>query len=177
MTLTYPASFMLVAAMNPCPCGYFGDPSHECNCSSSEIQRYMSRISGPLMDRIDIHITVPSVNFKDLSSDTCGEKSAIIRARVNSARQRQNERFSDEKHIFCNAHMESMDIRKYCPIDEKSQSLLATAINRQGLSARAYDRILKVARTIADLADTQEIDMGHVAEAIHYRTLDRQLWL
>ncbi len=176
-TLTYPASFMLVAAMNPCPCGYFGDPSHECNCSSSEIQRYMSRISGPLMDRIDIHITVPSVNFKDLSSDTCGEKSEIIRARVNAARQRQVERYRGEKRIFCNAHMESRDIRKYCVIDEKSQSLLATAINRQGLSARAYDRILKVARTIADLADSENIDMGHVAEAIHYRTLDRQLWL
>lgn len=176
-TITYPAAFMLVAAMNPCPCGYFGDPSHECNCSSSEIQRYMSRISGPLMDRIDIHITVPSVNFKDLSSETCGEKSSVIRARVNRARQHQIERFKGEKHIYCNAHMESKDIRKYCEIDEKSQALLGTAISRQGLSARAYDRILKVARTIADLADCDRIDMGHVAEAIHYRTLDRQLWL
>lgn len=176
-TLTYPASFMLVTAMNPCPCGYFGDPANECNCSSSEIQRYMSRISGPLMDRIDIHITVPSVKFKELSSDTCGEKSAVVRQRVNRARQIQNERFRAEESIYCNAHMESRSIREYCRIDEKSQSLLATAINRQGLSARAYDRILKVARTIADLAGADGIDMGHIAEAIHYRTLDRQLWL
>lgn len=176
-TLTYPASFMLIAAMNPCPCGYYGDASHECTCSTSEIQRYMSRISGPLMDRIDIHITVPSVNFKELSSDTCGEKSETIRKRVNAARRRQLERFKKEKRIFCNAHMESRDIRKYCKIDSKSQSLLALAINKQGLSARAYDRILKVARTIADLAGSENIEMGHIAEAIHYRTLDRKLWL
>jgi len=172
--LTYPASFMLIAAMNPCPCGYYGDPMHG---STTEIQRYMSRISGPLMDRIDIHITVPSVKFKELSSETCGEKSAVIRQRVNKARQRQQERFKDEKRIFCNAHMEPRDIRKYCQIDDKSQSLLALAINRQGLSARAYDRILKVARTIADLVGSDAIEMGHIAEAIHYRTLDRKLWL
>ncbi|MFQ6008691.1 MAG: YifB family Mg chelatase-like AAA ATPase, partial [Candidatus Zixiibacteriota bacterium] len=115
-TLTYPASFMLIAAMNPCPCGYFGDPMHDCNCSTSEIQRYMSRISGPLMDRIDIHITVPSVKFKELSSDACGEKSETIRQRVNQARHRQLKRFMNERHIFCNAHMESRDIRKYCSI-------------------------------------------------------------
>ncbi len=175
--LTYPASFMLIAAMNPCPCGYYGDPMHGCTCSATEIQRYMSRISGPLMDRIDIHITVPSVKFKELSSGTCGEKSTVIRQRVNKARQRQQERFKNEKRIFCNAHMEPRDIRKYCQIDDKSQSLLALAINRQGLSARAYDRILKVARTIADLAGSDAIEMGHIAEAIHYRTLDRKLWL
>jgi magnesium chelatase family protein len=176
-TLTYPASFMLIAAMNPCPCGYFGDAAHECTCSAGEIQRYMSRISGPLMDRIDIHITVPAVKFKELSSDTCGEKSAVIRQRVNEARQRQLRRFENEKRIFCNAHMESRDIRKYCKIDDKSQSLLALAINKQGLSARAYDRILKVARTIADLAGSEEIEIGHVAEAVHYRSLDRKLWM
>jgi magnesium chelatase family protein len=176
-TLTYPAGFMLVAAMNPCPCGYFGDSSHDCTCSSGEIQRYMSRISGPLMDRIDIHITVPSVKFKELASKRRGEESEVIRDRVNAARRRQLDRFADEPKMYCNAHMEPRDIRKYCPIDDKSQSLLATAINRQGLSARAYDRILKVARTIADLADTGEIEPGHVAEAIHYRTLDRSLWL
>ncbi|MDX9856458.1 MAG: YifB family Mg chelatase-like AAA ATPase [candidate division Zixibacteria bacterium] len=176
-TLTYPASFMLVSAMNPCPCGYYGDPNHECNCSTSEIQRYMSRISGPLMDRIDIHITVPSVKFKELSSDRRGEESSIIRARVNAARKRQLERFSGEPGMFCNAHMESRDIRRFCPIDDKAQSLLALAINKQGLSARAYDRILKVARTIADLAGSGDIETGHVAEAIHYRTLDRHLWL
>ncbi len=177
ITLTYPAGFMLVAAMNPCPCGYYGDPTHDCNCSSGEIQRYMSRISGPLMDRIDIHISVPSVKFKDLSSDTRGENSDDIRKRVNIARHRQHERFENEKQIFCNAHMESSDIREYCKIDEKSQSLLSLAITKQGLSARAYDRILKVSRTIADLDNENKIKIGHVAEAVHYRTLDRKLWL
>ncbi len=175
--LTYPAGFMLIAAMNPCPCGYYGDPKQECNCSTGEIQRYMSRISGPLMDRIDIHITVPSVKFKELSSETRGEQAATIRQRVNEARRRQLERFKNEKSIFCNAHMESRDIRTFCRIDDKSQSLLALAITKQGLSARAYDRILKVARTIADLAGSENIEMGHIAEAVHYRTLDRKLWL
>lgn len=177
MTLTYPAGFMLIAAMNPCPCGYYGDPTHECNCSTSEIQRYMSRISGPLMDRIDIHISVPSVKFKELSSDHCGEESGDIVKRVNGARRIQRERFKNEPSIFCNAHMEPRDVRRYCKIDDKSQSLLALAISKQGLSARAYDRILKVARTIADLADSESIQMGHIAEAIHYRTLDRKLWI
>lgn len=177
VTLTYPAGFMLVSAMNPCPCGYYGDPNHDCNCSSGEIQRYMSRISGPLMDRIDIHISVPSVKFKELSSETSGEKSVDIRKRVNLARHRQHERFEKEKQIFCNAHMESSDIRKYCKIDDKSQSLLSLAITKQGLSARAYDRILKVSRTIADLDNEDKIKIGHVAEAVHYRTLDRKLWL
>ena len=176
-TITYPAGFMLVSAMNPCPCGYYGDPNHECNCSSSEIQRYMSRISGPLMDRIDIHITVPSVKFKDLSSDTRGEESSKVRQRINDARIIQQERFAGEEHIFCNANMDSKDTRNYCKIDEKTQSLLALAINKQGLSARAYDRILKVSRTIADLDISETIQLNHVAEAIHYRTLDRHLWL
>ncbi len=176
-SLTYPASIMLAAAMNPCPCGYFGDNSHECNCTSATIQRYMSRISGPLLDRIDIHISVPSVKFKELSSDACGEKSEIVRGRVNAARRRQLARFKNEKKIFCNAHMQSKDIRDYCKVDEKSKSLLSLAINRQGLSARAYDRILKVARTIADMESTDDIDTAHIAEAIHYRSLDRNLWL
>ena len=176
-TLTYPAGFMLVSAMNPCPCGYHGDPGHDCNCSTGEIQRYMSRISGPLMDRIDIHITVPSVKFKELSSDAQGEKSEVLRKRINLARQRQLIRFADEKEIFCNAHMESRDIQRYCKIDEKSQSLLEAAICKQGLSARAYDRILKVARTIADLEGSEGIELGHIAEGIHYRSLDRRLWM
>jgi magnesium chelatase family protein len=175
--ITYPAGFMLIAAMNPCPCGYYGDRNHECNCSSSEIQRYMSRISGPLMDRIDIHITVPAVKFKELSSETRGEPSSIIRERVNRARKAQLQRFEGEAKIFCNAHMDSRDIGRFCKIDEKSRSLLATAISQQGLSARAYDRILKVSRTIADLAGASDIELGHVAEAVHYRTLDRRLWL
>jgi len=176
-TLTYPARFMLVAAMNPCPCGYSGDMNHSCNCTGSEIQRYMSRISGPLLDRIDIHISVPSVKFEELSSDTRGEKSSQVRDRVNSARQRQLSRFEKETAIYANAQMESRDVRGYCKLDEKSQSLLELAIKQQGLSARAYDRILKVSRTIADLDGTENIEMGHVAEAIHYRTLDRHLWL
>jgi len=176
-TLTYPAGFMLVTAMNPCPCGYNGDPNHECNCTPGEIQRYMSRISGPLLDRIDIHITVPSVKFKDLSSETKGEASIIVRERVNRARRRQLARFTGEDKIYCNAHMESRDIRKYCKVDDKTQSLLGVAIKQQGLSARAYDRILKVSRTIADLEDSDNIQLGHVAEAIHYRSLDRHLWL
>jgi magnesium chelatase family protein len=175
-TITYPAGFMLVAAMNPCPCGYYGDPNHECNCSTSEIQRYMGRISGPLLDRIDIHITVPSVKFDELSSEHKGEDSATIRARVNRARKMQLERFHDAPHIYCNANMDSRDIRDYCRIDGQAQSLLATAIRQQGLSARAYDRIHKVARTIADLAGTSQIELAHVAEAVHYRTLDRRLW-
>jgi magnesium chelatase family protein len=176
-SLTYPASIMLAAAMNPCPCGYFGDNSHECNCTSAAIQRYMSRISGPLLDRIDIHINVPSVKFKELSSDACGEKSEVIRKRVNDTRLKQLERFKNEKNIYSNAHMQSKDIRKYCSIDEKSKSLLFLAINRQGLSARAYDRILKVSRTIADLENEDNIETTHIAEAIHYRSLDRNLWL
>jgi magnesium chelatase family protein len=137
----------------------------------------MSKISGPLLDRIDIHITVPSVKFKELSLQACGEPSTVIRERVNRARRMQIERFKDEMKIFCNANMESRDIRKYCVVDDRSQALLGMAIKKQGLSARAYDRILKVARTIADLTGSETIDMGHVAEAIHYRSLDRHLWL
>ena len=129
------------------------------------------------MDRIDIHITVPSVKFKDLASETCGEKSEIVRQRVNGARKKQLERFKGVSNLFCNAHMESKDTRKYCKIDDKSQSLLSMAISKQGLSARAYDRILKVSRTIADLAESEEIQLGHIAESIQYRTLDRKLWL
>jgi len=176
-SLTYPASFMLAAAMNPCPCGYHGDNSHECACSPSQIQKYMSRLSGPLMDRIDIHIEVPAVNFKELSSEACGEKSEAIRARINQARRRQLERYKNFDRIFCNAHMESQMIREICVIDDKAKALLKLAITKQGLSARAYDRILKVARTIADLEDSGQIDTPHIAEAIGYRSLDRSLWL
>jgi magnesium chelatase family protein len=177
ISLSYPANFMLASAMNPCPCGYHGDSSHECNCTPTQIQKYMSRLSGPLMDRIDIHIEVPAVNFKELSSDTCGEKSEIIRERVNTARRVQLERYKEMKGIFCNAHMEAKTIREICRIDEKAKSLLKMAITKQGLSARAYDRILKVARTIADLDASDNIDTPHIAEAIGYRSLDRNLWL
>ncbi len=176
-SLTYPANFMLAAAMNPCPCGYHGDNNHECTCSPAQIQKYMSRLSGPMMDRIDIHIEVPAVNFKELSSDASGEKSAVIRERVNRARQMQLERFKNFEAIYCNAHMESQLIREICAIDEKARSLLKLAITKQGLSARAYDRILKVARTIADLDASEQIDTPHIAEAIGYRSLDRNLWM
>ncbi|MCP4568869.1 MAG: YifB family Mg chelatase-like AAA ATPase [FCB group bacterium] len=177
ISLAYPANFMLAAAMNPCPCGYHGDNSHECSCSSAQIQKYMSRLSGPLMDRIDIHIEVPAVNFKELSSDASGEKSKPIRDRVNLARKKQLERFKGKDSIYCNAHMESKMIREICDIDDKAKSLLRLAITKQGLSARAYDRILKVARTIADLEGVDHIDTPHIAEAIGYRSLDRNLWL
>ena len=177
MTLTYPANFMLAAAMNPCPCGYHGDTSHDCTCSPQQIQKYMSRLSGPMMDRIDIHIEVPAVNFKKLSSDACGEKSEIIRARVNNARKKQLNRYKDMPGVYCNAHMESKTVRDICDIDDKAKSLLEAAISHQGLSARAYDRILKVARTIADLDENDHIDTPHIAEAIGYRSLDRNLWM
>lgn len=177
MSLTYPAQVMLAGAMNPCPCGYHGDSQHECSCSPIQIQKYMSRISGPLLDRIDIHIEVPAVKFKELSGQPTGEQSSAIRGRVNIARKVQLERFKGEKHIFCNAHMESKEIRKYCPIDEDSKELLRQAITRLGLSARAYDRILKVSRTIADLENVPNIQPHHISEAIQYRSLDRSLWM
>jgi len=177
MSLTYPAAFMLVAAMNPCPCGYATDPQNRCTCSSSQIQKYMSRISGPLLDRIDIHIEVPAVRFADLATKTAGESSEIIRERVQRARAVQLKRFAGMVGIFANAHMESKMIRRFCPIDKNCEALLQSAITRLGLSARAYDRILKVSRTIADLADAPAIAPEHLAEAIQYRSLDRHLWL
>ncbi|RKY86393.1 magnesium chelatase [candidate division KSB1 bacterium] len=174
LSITYPANFMLTAAMNPCPCGYLTDPSHECSCTVPQIQRYRSRISGPLLDRIDIHIEVPAVPYKDLAGKATGETSQMIRQRVKRAREIQLERFKNSKTIFCNAHMQTREIRSYCKIDEQSQELLRLAITRLGLSARAYDRILKVSRTIADLEGDTEIKPQHVSEAIQYRTLDRE---
>jgi len=177
MALTYPSQVMLAGAMNPCPCGYHGDLAHECTCTPMQIQKYMSRISGPLMDRIDIHIEVPAVKFKDLSGQPTGEHSRVIRDRVNKARKVQLQRFKEEKHIFCNAHMESKEIRKYCIIDDESKELLRMAITKLGLSARAYDRIQKVSRTIADLEGAENILPQHISEAIQYRSLDRNLWM
>jgi len=177
MTLTFPASFMLAAAMNPCPCGHWNDPARECVCTPPQIQRYVGRISGPLLDRIDIHIDVPAVRFKELAGRAApeGESSADIRARVLQARARQRERFGGGG-IFSNATMTPRLIRRHCRLDTGSERLLESAMTRQGLSARAYDRILKVSRTIADLDGFDEIRPAHVAEAVGYRSLDRTYW-
>jgi magnesium chelatase family protein len=175
MALTFPSQFMFAAAMNPCPCGFFNDPSRECKCSPMQIQRYVSKISGPLLDRIDIHIDVPAVKITELSNSTPGEPSASIRERVIRARQAQLERFKEEK-IFCNAQMTPRLIRKYCVIDSAAKTMLENAITRLGLSARAYDRILKVSRTIADMEGKENMEPQHVSEAIQYRSLDRTYW-
>ncbi len=174
-SLTYPANFMLVAAMNPCPCGFFSDPNRECKCTHKQIQTYVSRISGPLLDRIDIQVEVPAVKYAELSADVTGEPSATVRERVEAARRIQHERFEGTT-IHANANMESKQIREYCPIESQAQDLLRVAINQLGLSARAYDRILKVSRTIADLDENPNIEPGHVSEAIQYRSLDRSFW-
>jgi len=176
VSLTFPARFMLVSAMNPCPCGYATDPNKTCNCSPTQIQKYMMRISGPLLDRIDIHIEVPAVNYKDLIAPSNGEASAEIRKRVKSARERQLERFKNRKKVFTNAAMSTKDIKKHCVIDYHGQELLKTAITRLGLSARAYDRILKVSRTIADIEGSEKILPEFISEAIQYRSLDRNYW-
>jgi magnesium chelatase family protein len=177
LSLSYPARFMLIAAMNPCPCGYYTDPRHECTCRPDQIQKYMSKISGPLMDRIDIQIEVPALTYEELAQKQPGEESASMRKKVVAAHERQMQRFNHEKKIFCNAHMESRHLRKYCELDASSQNLLKTAIEKLGLSARAYDRILKVSRTIADIDEKECIGSSHVAEAIQYRSLDRKLWM
>lgn len=186
---------------NPCPCGYFGDPFHKCSCTPPQIQRYMSRISGPLMDRIDIHIEVPAVKYDELAKGPKGESSNSIRTRVLKARDVQVKRFNSDfnstsppsplrngegrktnvnslqNKIYCNAHMSGELLNKYCSIDEAGDKLLKTATDKLGLSARAYDRIRKVARTIADLEGEEKIQTHHLSEAIQYRSLDRQLWL
>ncbi len=173
-TVTYPADFMLVAAMNPCPCGFLGDRKRECKCSFIQIQRYRSKISGPLMDRIDIHLEVPSVPYEHLSSDTNGASSSEILKRVIRAREIQSRRFY-KTHIHTNAGMSSRQIKQLCKIDSESSALLGKAMDKFGLSARAHARILKIARTIADLEDSDNLKAPHVAEAIQYRTLDRRI--
>lgn len=175
--LTYPAKFMLAAAMNPCPCGFYGDPQRECACTPFQIQKYRAKISGPLLDRIDMHIEVPPVKYQELAEDTGGESSLTIRTRVQRARDIQKERFKKFKSVYCNAHMEAKHIRKYCILEEEAEKLLKDAIERLGLSGRAYDRILKVSRTIADLEAKEKISSYHIAEAIQYRSLDRNLWM
>ena len=175
-SVEYPCSFMFVASMNPCPCGYYGDPTHHCVCSPGQIQRYLSRISGPMMDRFDLHIEVASVSFQQLSQMKPGEPSASIRARVIKARQIQEKRYSAYKGIYCNAQMTERMLHEYAEPDASSLNMLRTAMERLSLSARAYSRILKVARTIADLDGSEHIQIQHIAEAIGYRNLDRGDW-
>jgi magnesium chelatase family protein len=176
LSLEFPANFMLASAMNPCPCGYFTDPNKECTCSPPVIQKYMAKISGPLLDRIDIHIEVPAVKYKELSSDNKSETSAEIRKRVIDARKIQLQRFSGMKNTYCNGDMATKEIRQFCRLDSASAELLKMAMTKLGLSARAYDRILKVSRTIADLEQSENILPAHISEAIQYRSLDRELW-
>jgi magnesium chelatase family protein len=192
MSLSFPARFMLSAAMNPCPCGYFNDKSRECMCTPPMIQRYVSKVSGPLLDRIDIHIEVPAVQYKELRGGTATEGSAEIRARVLAAREVQRTRFAGagertgvrgggtaraaSRPVFANAQMSTGQIRAFCELSTDAERLLERAMAQQGLSARAHDRILKVARTIADLGGDRDIAVAHIAEAIQYRTLDRSYW-
>jgi len=170
LRLTFPSSFMLVAAMNPCPCGYFGDPTRDCRCSPAQIQRYVGKISGPLLDRIDIHVEVPPVKYRELRSEQSAEPSEAIQRRAEAARQVQMRRG------YPNAHMPSKHVREHCKLDEAGERTLEMAVQRMGLSARAHDRILKVSRTIADLGGSQQVRVAHSAEAVHYRSLDRTYW-
>lgn len=176
-TVTYPSSFMLVASMNPSPSGYFNDPGSPMTSSPAEMQRYLSKVSGPLLDRIDIHIEVTPVHFEKLSEERKGESSVEIRARVTKAREHQTRRFSDHKNVHYNAQMSVKNIREYCGLEKASKQLLKTAMEKLNLSARAYDRILKVSRTIADLEGAENINGAHISEAIQYRSLDREGWL
>ena len=163
--------------LNPCPCGYFGDLKRECRCGPLQVQRYRQRISGPLLDRIDLHIEVPAVEYRDISSTRAEEDSAAIRDRVGRARERQQARFRSDKKVNCNARMGPRQIRQHCQLSDESQELIRVAMTELNLSARAYDRILKVSRTVADLQSSDEINTEHVSEAIQYRTFDRTLWV
>ena len=174
-TVSYPCSFMLVCAMNPCPCGYYGHPKKECTCTSNAVEKYLARVSGPLLDRVDIHIEVPPVDYEDINKNQKGEKSEEIRKRVDKARAIQNRRFAGS-NTNCNAKMTPAETRKYCVLTPDAEELLKAAFETMSLSARAYDKILRIARTIADLADEENISAEHVAEAVQYRSLDRKYW-
>ena len=175
-SIEYPSSFMLIASMNPCPCGFYNHPEKECICAPGVVQKYLSKISGPLLDRIDLHVEVTPVKFDELASARQSEKSEAIRERVVRAREIQNKRFKDAKGLYCNAQMSSSMVRKLCQIEQTGQGLIKQAMEKLGLSARAYDRILKVTRTIADLDNSEQIKNVHLAEAIYYRSLDRETW-
>ena len=175
--VTFPCSFMLVGAMNPCRCGYFGHPTKACTCSANDVRRYVSRISGPLLDRIDIEVELPSLSYDELSAkEQNAETSAEIRARVMRARAVAEKRMAAEKGIFCNAQLDAAGIRKYCVADDAARALLRGAYDSMGLSARGYDRIMRVARTVADLEGSEIIRAPHIAEAIQLRSLDRKYW-
>src|SRR6185437_10734968 len=176
VAIDFPASFMLISSMNPCPCGYYNHPERECTCPAGTVQKYLAKISGPLLDRIDLHVEVTPVNFTELASDRLAEKSEFIRERVIKAREIQATRFGNKPDLHANAQMSPQMVRDICKISAAGQNLLKKAMEKLGLSARAYDRILKVSRTIADLAGTEEIQLEHLAEAIHFRSLDREGW-
>lgn len=175
-SVEYPASFMLVASMNPCPCGFYNHPEKDCVCPPGVVQKYLNKISGPLLDRIDIHVEVTPVSYIELSTERVSEKSYLVRARVVKAREIQSKRYENNEGVHCNAQISSKQLREVCKIDEAGNQLLKTAMERLGLSARAYDRILKVARTVADLDSSESIETSHLAEAIQYRSLDREGW-
>jgi len=176
IAIDFPASFMLVASMNPCPCGFYNHPERECTCPPGAVQKYLNKISGPLLDRIDLHVEVTPVAFRELSSEKSNEASSVIRNRVIKARDLQANRYKDHNGTYCNAQMSSKMLKEICIINLVGQNLLKTAMERLNLSARAYDRILKVSRTIADLSESEDIKPEHLAEAIHYRSLDREGW-
>jgi magnesium chelatase family protein len=175
-SVEYPASFMLVASMNPCPCGYYNHPEKDCVCPPGTVQKYLNKISGPLLDRIDIHVEVTPVSYNELAAERISEKSENVRTRVIKARAIQEQRYKNQEEVHCNAQISSKQLRDVCKIDEAGNNLLKTAMEKLGLSARAYDRILKVARTIADLDNSEKIETAHLAEAIQYRSLDREGW-
>jgi magnesium chelatase family protein len=176
LAIDFPASFMLVASMNPCPCGFYNHPEKHCSCQPGIVGKYLNRISGPLLDRIDLHVEVTPVAFNELSSQEIGERSNCIRERVIRARNIQVDRFKNKHGIYANAQMSTADVKKICTLNEASQQLLKQAMQRMNLSARAYDRIIKVSRTIADLDSSETIKTDHIAEAIQYRNLDREGW-
>lgn len=176
VSVDFPANFMLIASMNPCPCGYYNHPEKECVCGPGVVQRYLNKVSGPLLDRIDLHVEVTPVRFEEMTSTRKTESSKDIRTRVMKGRERQKSRFENNPEVFCNAMMPSHQVKQVCQISDAGRNLLKTAMERLGLSARAYDRILKVARTIADIADSEDIRVEHLAEAIQYRSLDREGW-